>query len=206
MPLERVAVIKADITRAMSEEAPETDITITANPVALDNESVLEQVLLIAARRRVPVHHVTVQEIDGVKSISFDVELDGAMSHGRAHDIASGLEDAVRAELGGEIEVDSHIEPLEVQELSGQDVGTRRAEDITGALVSLAAAGAILRDVHEVRARETQQGLVVNYHCRVDPRLTVNEVHEAVDAIDHGMRQTFADIARVVGHAEPPEA
>jgi divalent metal cation (Fe/Co/Zn/Cd) transporter len=204
MPLERVAIIKENVAKALLAEEPDTNITVTANPVALDNESVLEQVLLIAARRRVPVHHVTVQDIDGIKSVSFDVELDGAMSHGRAHEIASGLEDAIGAELGGGVEVDSHIEPLEVRELRGQDVGADRAMAFAGALSELARIGGVLQDVHDVRARDTQQGLVVNYHCRVDPSLSVNAVHEAVDQIDHGMRERFSNIARVVGHAEPP--
>ncbi len=206
LPLERVAAIRDAVAKTLRDEAPETDITITANPVALDDESVLEQVLLIAARRRVPVHHVTVQEIDGVKCVGFDVELDGDMPHGRAHDIASALEDAIRAEIAGGVEVDSHIEPLEVQELAGQDVDAARAAELAAALGALAARGGVLRDTHDVRARVTKQGLVVNYHCRVDPALTVNAVHDAVDFIDHGMRNRFADIARVVGHAEPPDA
>ncbi len=204
MPLERVSIIKDNVARALRVEAPDTDITVTANPVALDDESVLEQVLLIAARRRVPVHHVTVQEIRGVKSVSFDVELDGAMQHGRAHEIASGLEDAIRVELGAGVEVDSHIEPLEVRELMGRDVDAARISEFQQALGALAIEGGVLRDVHDVRARDTQQGLVINYHCRVDPALSVNAVHDAVDHLDHGMRDRFANIARVVGHAEPP--
>ncbi len=204
IPLERVTAIRQDVTLAIQREAPEADIVITANPVALDDESALEQVLLIAARRRVPVHHVTIQEIDGVKCISFDVELDGQMPLGRAHDIASALEDTLRAELGGAVEIDSHIEPLEVQELTGQDADPALACAIALELSALAAKGAVLRDVHEIRSRVTSQGLVVNYHCHADPTLTVNEVHEAVDSVDHGMRRRFAEIARVVGHAEPP--
>jgi len=145
-----------------------------------------------------------VQDIGGAKSISFDVELDGAMPHGRAHDIASALEDAIKAELGGGAEVESHIEPLEVRELSGHDVEPERAEAYAMALAALAAAGGVLRDTHDVRARDTQPGVVVNYHCRVDPTLSVKAVHLAVDAIDAGMRLKFPGIARVVGHAEPP--
>ncbi len=205
MPLERVAAVKADVARALSAEAPETDLAVIVDPVALDDESVLELVLLIAARRRLPVHHVTVQDINGVKSVSFDVELDGAMPHGRAHEIASALEDAIRAEIGGRVEVESHIEPLDLRELLGRDVDPERAARYAAGLARLAAAGGVLRDMHDVRARDTQQGVVVNYHCRVDPALSVDAVHQAVDLIDHGMRSDFSEIARVVGHAEPPQ-
>ena len=42
------------------------------------------------------------------------------------------------------------------------------------ALAELAAKGGSVRDVHEVRVRETADGEIVNFHCRVDPALTVD--------------------------------
>ena len=45
-----------------------------------------------------------------------------------------------------------------------------------------------IRDVHSVRVRTTPDGLVVNYHCRVSPYLSVDEVHEHVDELDRKMR------------------
>ena len=203
MPLERVAELKQEVASAISSVAPDANVTITAEPVALDDESVLELVLLIAARRRLAVHHVTVQEVDGAKSVSLDLELDGQMSHGRAHEIASSLEEAIEAELGGTVEVETHVEPLEIAELSGRNADATKISAVATVLSQAAKDGGIIRDVHDVRVRETPQGLVVNYHCRVDPSLTVDAVHAAVDKIDHRLRQTQPGVARVVGHAEP---
>ena len=39
-------------------------LTITANPRALDDETILERVLMIAARRRLFVHHVAVRRLE----------------------------------------------------------------------------------------------------------------------------------------------
>jgi divalent metal cation (Fe/Co/Zn/Cd) transporter len=121
MPLERVAHVKQEVTAAIALVAPEANVTITANPIALDNESALELVLLIAARRRLAIHHVTVQEINGAKAVSLDLELDGRMTLGHAHEIASSLEEAIEAELGPGVEVETHVEPLEIAELRGRD-------------------------------------------------------------------------------------
>jgi cation diffusion facilitator family transporter len=203
MPLERVAIVKQSVADAMADEAPEAKITVTADPIALDDESVLELVLLIAARRRVPVHHVTVQDIDRHKSVSLDVELDGRMSLGQAHEIVSGLEDAIQAELGPEVEVETHIEPLEIAELAGRDVSDVRGPDIARILADAAASGGIISDVHQVRVRETPTGLVVNYHCHASEFLSVEAVHHAVDQLDHRLRSSVHDVSRVVGHAEP---
>jgi divalent metal cation (Fe/Co/Zn/Cd) transporter len=57
--------------------------------------------------------------------------------------------------------------------------------------------------VHNVRVRHTEAGLVVNYHCRVDPALNVAAVHELVDGFEHRIRLAHPEILRVVGHAEP---
>ena len=203
LPLERVAAIKSRVGQAISAAHPETHVTITANPVTLDDETVLERVLLVSALRRLPVHHVTVQEIDGVKSVSLDLEIDGRMKLGVAHDIASKLEAAIEAEVGGGVEVETHIEPMEVRELDGHDAGAVLRGEVAATLARHAAAGAVVADVHNVRVRATAAGLVVNYHCRVDPALSVKDVHAAVDAVDRAAQADHAGIVRIVGHAEP---
>jgi cation diffusion facilitator family transporter len=203
LSFESVAAIKEQVAAAIQREAPEADVTVTANPRALSDETVLERVLLIAAMRRLAVHHVTVQDVEGVKSISLDLEVDGTMPHGEAHELASSLEAAIRAELGAAIEVETHIEPLEVRELAGHDAGIEGAREIAAALDRHAREGARLRDVHNVRVRRTDAGLVVNYHCRTDPARSVGDVHLDVDELERKMKADFPGIARIVGHAEP---
>ena len=61
----------------------------------------------------------------------------------------------------------------------------------------------VVRDVHDVRVRETDDGEIVNFHCRVDPALTVHDVHDAVDALERALKLRSPQIKRVVGHAEP---
>ena len=47
------------------------------------------------------------------------------------------------------------------------------------------------------------EGEIVNFHCRVDPMLTVQNVHEKVDDVERALRRKFPTIKRVIGHAEP---
>ncbi|MCI0466975.1 MAG: cation-efflux pump, partial [Beijerinckiaceae bacterium] len=170
LPLEHAAAIEAKVASAIAASHPEVAVKVVAQPVALDSETILERVLLVAAKRRVQVHHVTIQEIEGRVSISFDVELDGGMTHGSAHETVSGLEVEIRQELGHGVEVESHIEPLVPRQLHGHDVPEDTRAAISRALAKLSASSPI-RDVHNVRVRRTADGLVVNYHCRVSPYL-----------------------------------
>jgi divalent metal cation (Fe/Co/Zn/Cd) transporter len=70
-------------------------------------------------------------------------------------------------------------------------------------LVELSAAIESVGEVHDVRVRETPDGDVVNFHCRVDPALTVRIAHERVDDLERALRDRFPTIKRVIGHTEP---
>ena len=203
LPLDRVTALKDEVTRAIRAEMPEAEVTITTNPMALDNETVLDSVMVTARNRGVAVHHVTVQEVDGKLSVSLDLEVDGHLTLAQAHEIASGLEAAIADELGPEIEVETHIEPLQAHGLDGHNAPPERVATIAGALTELAAALGPIRDVHDVRVRQTPDGEIVNFHCLIDPSLSVREVHEKVDEVEHGLRRRWPSIKRVIGHAEP---
>jgi divalent metal cation (Fe/Co/Zn/Cd) transporter len=120
-----------------------------------------------------------------------------------AHEIASRLETAVQDELGPDVEVETHIEPLQTEDLTGRDAPAERINAISSTLSRIATGLGSVREVHDVRMRETADGEIVNFHCRVDPALSVHDVHEKVDELERGLRQSFPTIKRVIGHAEP---
>ena len=203
LPLERVTAIKDGLTRAIRADMPEAEITITTEPRALDDETVRERVMLIARNRGLAVHHVAVQAIADRLSVSTDLEVEGTLPLSAAHDIASRLEEAIREELGPDVEVETHIEPLPAVVLAGRDAAAARVGEISESLTALAAGIAGLGEVHDVRVRETADGEIVNFHCRVDPTLSVSAVHDLVDTVERGLRRRFPSIARVISHAEP---
>jgi cation diffusion facilitator family transporter len=203
LPLDRVTAIKDEVARAIRADLPNAEPTITTNARALSDESVLERVMVIARNRGLAVHHVTVHAIHGRLSVSLVLEVDGALGLNAAHEVASGLEQAVRAELGPEVEVETHIEPLQTNGLAGRDTPAGRIGEVRAALTELAGQIGELGEVHDVRVREAADGEIVNFHCRVDPALTVRDVHEKVDEVERGLRRRWPSIKRVIGHAEP---
>jgi len=203
LPLDRVAAIKKEVGDAISAELPEAEVDVVTEPRALSDETVLERVMVIARNRALAVHHVTVHAIGGRLSVSLDLEVDGSLSLSAAHEIADGLEAAVRAELGTAVEVETHIEPLQTRGLAGRDAPDERVTAVRDALTAIAANILFVDQIHDVRVRETAEGEIVNFHCRVDPMLTVQDVHEKVDEVERALRQKFPTIKRVIGHAEP---
>jgi hypothetical protein len=117
-----VAEIQHRFIEAIRRTYPNSDVSVTVHPVALDDETVFDKVNLIAARAGHPIHHLTVQHLGDTLSVSFDLEVDGSLDFTAAHDIATSLEDAIRDELGDDVEVESHIEPLHADGLAGEEV------------------------------------------------------------------------------------
>ena len=121
----------------------------------------------------------------------------------RAHDIAHRLEGDIRDEFGADVEVDTHIEPLEPELPLGTDAVPARVDEIQQALTRFAAEGGAIHDVHNVRVRDTDAGEIVNFHCRAAPSMSVIAVHQKVDEIERALRRAFPSVKRVISHAEP---
>jgi cation diffusion facilitator family transporter len=203
LPFDRVSAIKQQLTDAIRSELPAVELTITTEPKALDDETVRERVMVIARDLGLAIHHVAVQTIAGRLSVSVDLEVDGALPLAAAHDVASRLEEAIGRELGPDVEVETHIEPLPADLLAGTDADPVRIGRVRKVLTSLAAELPALGEVHDVRVRDTSAGEIVNFHCQVDPALSVSTVHDMVDALERRLRRQFPTIQRVIGHAEP---
>ena len=204
-PIDRVEEIKRRAQAAVSQAFGDADLTFTAVPVARDNESIRERIMVIARNSGLAVHHVTVHDLGGKLTVSIDLEVDGEMALNAAHDIAHEFERNIRDEFGEDAEVDTHIEPLEPELPVGTDAAPARVEVIAAALAGFAANGAI-HDIHSVRVRDTDAGEIVNFHCRAAPSMSVIKVHENVDEIERALRRAFPTVKRVISHAEPPNA
>jgi cation diffusion facilitator family transporter len=203
LPLDSVEALKRRVVEAVRSDLPRAEVGVDAAPRALDSENVQERVMVTARNQGLAVHHVTVHDIGGRLSVSLDLEVGGKLGLGAAHDIADGLETALREELGPGVEIETHIEPLQPPEAAGREAPPERVRAVEIALAEAAAEGGMIRDVHDVRVRETDEGEIVNFHCTVDPALTVQAVHEKVDELEQALRRRSASIKRVIGHAEP---
>jgi divalent metal cation (Fe/Co/Zn/Cd) transporter len=204
-PIDRVDDIKRKAQDAVAAALDDADLTFTAVPVARNNESVRERIMVIAHNSGLAIHHVTVHDLGGKLTVSIDLEVDGDMALDKAHDIAQELEHDIQDEFGEDVEVDTHIEPLEPELPLGTDAAPDRVEVIKSALSRFAGNGAI-HDIHSVRVRDTDAGEIVNFHCRAAPSMSVIKVHEGVDEIERALRRAFPTVKRVISHAEPPDA
>jgi cation diffusion facilitator family transporter len=202
-PIDRIDDIKQKAQQAVSRVLHDADLTFTAVPVARDNESVRERIMVISRNRGLAIHHVTVHDLGGKLTVGIDLEVDSDMALVDAHGVTQELEQAIRDDFGADVEVDTHIEPLEPELPNGTDAEPEHIAKIQQALAHIAAERGAIHDIHSVRVRDTDAGQVVNFHCRAKPSMSVTEVHDNVDEIERGLRRAFPGVKRVISHAEP---
>ena len=203
LPLDDVAEIKERVTEKIRGRHRSADVSVTTNPVALDNETIFDKVMLAARRRSLAIHHLTVQLVGERTSVSFDLEVDGAMPLARAHDIATEFEHSLAEELGSDVEIDTHIEPLLMRGVAGTEAGADDQRTIEDWLARFAEEGGLISDIHNVRVRRNEHGLFVSYHCRVEGSRPVETVHEVIDGVESRLRKRLPEVRRVIAHAEP---
>ena len=199
----QTSALKERLELAIRGKLPRADLSLSLNPVPLDSETAFEKASLIAAAQGLSIHHLVVQDVEGKLAVSFDVEMSGETSLFEAHEDATQLEAAIRDGLGGDVEVESHIEPKPLPVVQGHAAPANTVARIEKALRALAKAEKPITDVHNVRVRRVEDGLYVHYHCRFAPDARIVAVHEIVDRIENKLIDREPTVKRVVAHAEP---
>ena len=182
---------------------PGADVNVALEPVALDNETAQQKVLAIAAQQGLSIHHLVVQDVGGKRAISFDVELPERLSLGVAHQRATVLESAIRNGLGGELEVESHIEPRPGETLLSVVAEKPMFRKVELALKAAVRGEKVLKDVHNIRLRRIGTELYLHYHCRFAASLSLEACHAVLERVEARLMAKLPQLKRVIAHAEP---
>ena len=204
--LERAHDIAESVEREIEKAVPGTDVVVHVEPVS-ETTGLVERVQ--AAASRLPgvheVHNVVVHAFDEQGRRKLHVTLHAKVSPGMsleaAHELSERVEDAVVEELGPDVRVDSHMEPLPTAEF-GRDVTPERTE-IVEAVRAAALAEPDVVDCHEVLVTSTAGALSVVAHVRGRADLPLTRIHDASERIETTLRTGYPDLSQVVIHFEP---
>jgi cation diffusion facilitator family transporter len=205
LPLARMDEVRQNLARRIREAMPSAEVSVSTFPVTLDDESIRERVLMIAAYDGHPIHHITLQQLGGRLAISLDLEVDGRLSLAEAHDQASRLEAAITTDFGGDVDVQTHIEPLMREEPASEPASAKLTQDIEAAIMAIGRDTTGVIDTHDVRVRRDAAGLFISFHCTFARESSVDFVHETASRMEARLRGSF-DAYRIVTHAEPTAA
>lgn len=203
LSLEQVEQLRAQVLSSIRVELPDSDITLIATPLSLDNESLVDAVRAVSARFQLPVHNVRVYQVGGVKHIGFDAEVDERWTIERAHEHVTQLENTLESDLAGEVRVDIHIDPVSHHESRGRPVSATRIHELETTIRHLVSSEPDIQSVHELHVHDSADGLYVSFHCLFPPEVPVGRVHELTQRVEESLRVQYPEIGTLVVHAEP---
>ena len=204
--LERAHDIAEGVEREIALVAPGTDVVVHVEPTA-ETTGFVERVQAAASRAEGvhEVHNVLVHAFEDADRQKLHVTLHAKVRPGlslaEAHEIADRVEDQVIAELGDDVRVDSHIEPLEPT-AHGKDVTDARA-DLVASIEQLASEEPDVLDCHEVLVTAAGGELSVVAHVHGHSALSLSRLHEASQRIENRLHAEHPEVGPVLIHFEP---
>ncbi|MEI8396869.1 MAG: cation diffusion facilitator family transporter [Rhodospirillaceae bacterium] len=203
LSLESVQELRQGISDCLRQELPNIDVRVDAEPMILDDETVAETVRAVAASRGLSVHDIDLREASGKKYLSFDVEMDEHLPIRSAHEIATALEQDIIRDIGTDVEVTTHIDPRRYRISKGRDLTPDEVAPIANDIANIAMTVPMARDIHHLRASQSEDGLHIAFHCRFDGNLPLKEVHQAASHLEQAVLRGVVGAVHVVVHTEP---
>ena len=204
--LERAHDIAEAVEHAVEGVAPGADVVVHVEPVS-ETTGLVERVQAAASREHGvhEVHNVVVHAFSERGHRKLHVTLHAKVREGmsleEAHDLSDRVEKAVTDELGPDVRVDSHMEPLRAAEF-GRDI-TEERQDIVATVREAAMQEPDVLDCHEVILTSTSGQVSVVVHVRGRGNLPLDRIHDASDRIETQVMNAFAEVGQVLIHFEP---
>lgn len=204
--LERAHDIAEAVEAEIEKVAPGADVVVHVEPVA-ETTGLVERVQAAASRTAGvhEVHNVYVHAFDeeGRRKLhaTLHAKADQGTSVAEAHDLSDRIEAEVREELGPDVRVDTHIEPLQPTSF-GRDVTADRPDVVDSVRRAAAGEGDVV-DCHEVLVTQARDHLTVVAHMRGRADLPLRLMHEASERIEKSVHAAHDDVGDVLIHFEP---
>jgi cation diffusion facilitator family transporter len=205
-PIEHAAAICEAARQAVIAKHPEVDLTIGADPLPLDQGSIVDTVRHVAARLGYSVHDISVYHTHAagdVTHVGFDVELDGTTTLADAHGRADEVERAVALQLGGDVIVRSHLDPKRADPIDARLLSADRERELIERIRRAASGEPLCRSTAEASVQAGDDGFSISISCAFDRELSLNTVHAATWSIEQRIRHAVPEAGRVIVHAEP---
>ncbi|MDD5109681.1 MAG: cation-efflux pump [Patescibacteria group bacterium] len=206
LSLEKVQEICNRIEQQIERALPGVDLTVHAVPLSQDNETIIERVQLIAARHNLAVHDIVAHSQAGRTFVSFDLEVTANLTIGEAHATATQLETAIQNELGSDLVINTHIEPLRNAVMPSASAPPEETAAVNDAIGAIAATLPGVRGTHDVRVRQSDRQLFVTLHCYFDAETPLEDAHNLASRFEYRLKEKIPHMQRAVVHVEPAAA
>jgi divalent metal cation (Fe/Co/Zn/Cd) transporter len=203
LPFERAHRIMDDIEKAIHAVQPGADVTVHAEPLRSQDETIIDSVRMIVINKGLrPPHNLEVHRSGGKYFVDFDVEYSRGNTFVEAHEAATEIEEQIRNELPSVEKVTIHLEEF----LPVQGEPAHATDDEPELCRSIEAA--VARDGRVLGCKDITVLKHASYHhvtltCKLESSTPLSEVHQIISQVETKLYQNFPHVQRFTIHAEP---
>ena len=202
LSLERTHAIAEAVEARIRAISPGADVVVHTDPREGERETIARRIRAVAERNQMAVHNISVHEDRGQLTVDLHMEVDDHLSLQQAHEMASHIEQDLRADQPRIARINTHIESRGTGVGEGEDV-TARETRLVETVRKLADEVVGGPSCHEVHVRRLGLKYVVALHCTFDESLSIVQVHEISSRIEERLKSTVPALDHVLVHAEP---
>ncbi|MCX6574374.1 MAG: cation-efflux pump [Candidatus Aminicenantes bacterium] len=202
LSFERTHAIAEGVEAKIQALVPGADVVIHTDPRETERENLARRIRAIAERNQLPVHNISVHDDQGEIHVDLHLEVDDHLLLHQAHELASHVEQDLRAEIPAIARVNTHIESRGTGVGSGRDVTAEEGPLVEQVKrVTDAVAGSAC--CHNILVRRQGDRFSVSLHCGFDRNLPVIEAHKLSTRIEEALKKDNPAIEQVLVHTEP---
>jgi cation diffusion facilitator family transporter len=203
LPFERAHKVMDDIEKAIHAAEPGADVTVHAEPMKGQGETIIDNVKMIVMDKGLGApHNLEVHQSEGKYFIDFDVEYSKDKTFVDAHALAEEIEEQIRREVGSVGKITIHLEES-VSDPGELVQATEEEKELCRKIEKLALKDKRIRSCADITVLKHAPHLHVTLTCRLDNANTVAEVHQIVTQVESQLYQNFPQVRRFTIHAEP---
>ena len=202
LPLEAAGTLVDEVKRAARAALPELDLTVLVEGQSQPSDLV-ERIHAAAARNGGvrDLHNVTVErESDGSLHLTMHAKLPGDMTLASASNASAQLEKTLRAELPDASRIDIHLEPMEPQVVSGEDVTQRRALLTERMRHVVESHPAVKRSV-DVELSDRHNRIHAHVVAELSGDVSLEQAHQVETELEERIRRALPEVHEVTARA-----
>lgn len=191
--------------KAVQQKVSGADIVVHTRPVQLKDETMVDIIRTISLKHGHSVHNIVIDNLGDKKFVSYDLELPGNETVAEAHETASHLEKDLKVEIGDEVELSTHIDPLIVKESRSEKVSDSEYAVVSCKINELIMNLGVINNAHNILIRKIGGKLFISLHCYAEPTETIELSHSYASKLKSLIKEKVGKVGNVIVHVEPKE-
>jgi cation diffusion facilitator family transporter len=200
--LEEAHSIADEAEKRVRDTLPNADTMVHIEPVSINNESIIENIRSIAAKKGLGVHGIRVHQVRQTLYLEMHVEVSEDLNLKDAHEYVTSFEQELYASLPNVTSVATHIEPI------GDGAALRLSQPIDAVAIvrevqDICDASPDVEDCHNIKILGDGERPSISFHCRMKPETSMIYAHKVTVALEATLHLKIPGIDRIIIHLEP---